>query len=185
MVQVKGSTLVPRLHYLEARASAEEKRRVLDRLAPGFRERIAKGLMPSEWYAFEDFIALIRAMDQVLGRGDPGFVPELARYAAERSLTTIYKVFYKIGSPEFIVTRAVRVWNQYYSSGRLQVWTLGPKRVKMVLEDFETPAREHCLSVRGWIERTLEMSGGQNVKVDEVQCRAQGRPVCEFLATWT
>jgi len=184
MVQVKGSTLVPRLKYLETRGNEAQQRQVMEQLSTEFRARIQSGLLQSEWYPFADFVSLIRAMDRVFGRGDLAFVPPLARYAAEQALTTIYKVFYKVGSPEFIITRAARVWSQYYTSGHLQVLPLGPKRVRLLLEDFETPAREHCLSVRGWIEQTLEMSGGRNIRVDELQCRAQGKPQCEFMCSW-
>ncbi len=184
MVQVKGSTLVPRWAYLEEKATPEQKARVLERLSPELRRDLEAGVLHNRWYPFEYLLQLVRALDQVLGRGDQALILELGKYAAEKVLPTIYRVFYKVGSPEYIIKRATRVWAQYYSSGRLTLVTLGPRKVKILLEDFATPAHEHCLSVQGWIIKTLEMSGARDIRLQQAQCRDRGGPVCEFVATW-
>lgn len=184
MVQVKGSTLVPRLKFIQERGRGEQKEQALGRLSPEFRQAVALGLLQNQWYPFDYFVQLTQAIDKVFGRGDLSFIPELGRYSAEAALKGIYKVFYKVGSPEFIIKRATRVWSQYYSSGSLTVVTAGPKQVKIVLADFALPLREHCLSVLGWIQKTLEMSAGHPARVEETQCRLKGDTTCEFTAAW-
>lgn len=185
MVQVKGSTLAPRLKFIKEHDHEGDKfALVAARLDAEFQKEIKNGIMQNQWYPLDYFNQLTRAIDAVFGRGDLSLIPELGRYSAEAGLNTIYKVFIKVGSPEFIVQRAVRVWGQYYSSGELETEVLGQRRVKITLKNFETPSRELCLSVLGWMQKTLEMSAGKSGKVTENKCRLKGDTVCEFLAEW-
>mgnify|MGYP006305373267 CR=1 FL=1 len=184
MVEVKGSTLVPRWHYLKEHGTAEQIEKVKQRLPEGMRRIADGGLLHNQWYPFEYFVALNRVLDEVLGRGDLALIPVLGRDAAQRVLPTVYRVFYRIGSPDFIITQAARVWRQYYNSGRLSLERIGPKRVDLLILEFETPAVEHCLSIQGWLEKTLELSGGRDIKVHHSECRTRGHADCRYQAEW-
>jgi hypothetical protein len=72
----------------------------------------------------------------------------------------------------------------HYDSGELLVESKQGKEVLLRITDFDRPHRAHCLSVQGWCERSVELSGGRGVVVDELACRASGDQLCEFRATW-
>jgi len=42
----------------------------------------------------------------------------------------------------------------------------------------------HCMSVAGWIERSAELSGAQDVDLEEMECRALGHPRCVMRVRW-
>ena len=84
--------------------------------------------------------------------------------------------------------RAARVWDVHYSSGRLDVVDAEHDRdhdsVALRIVGFQAPHRAHCLTVMGWAEESVVLSGGKDVSAHETRCRLNGDPVCEFVASW-
>ena len=99
-------------------------------------------------------------------------------------MNTVYRIFFKLGSPEFVIKRASQIFSMYHSSGHLQVAMLGPKKIRAVMEGFETPVFEHCLTIQWWIEKTLMLTGGKNVRVAHTRCRTKDDDACEYIASW-
>ncbi|MCD4814138.1 hypothetical protein K8S19_10660 [bacterium] len=184
MARVKGTALIPRLKYIDEQGTPEQKERILTQLSPVFQADIRKNIYVGMWYPFEYYIEINRAMDKVFGSGDFTMIPQFGKYSAEHSLKGVYKFFYKVGSPDFIIMRATKVWNQYFENGTLTAEKEGTKQVRMILLDVEMYADEHNLSVLGWVKRTLELSGGKNVKSDIVKHRKKGDPHCEIVSSW-
>ena len=55
----------------------------------------------------------------------------------------------------------MRLWSAHYDSGYLEVFTRGPRSAILRVRGFATPDEVHCLSVIGWCERSIELSGGK------------------------
>ncbi len=186
MSSVKGSTFIPRLKYIRDHDSGGVWDRVMGRLDKRLVEVIDRGILLNQWYPLPDYLNLSRAIDQVLGHGDLKLLWELGRVSAEEALHGIYKIFYKVGSPEFIIKMASTVWRQYYDSGKLEVVTEKAergKRIRLIVLEME-PSQELWLSVGGWVQRTLELSGGKNVQVVIASDRLKTHASCEYIATW-
>ena len=184
---IKGAALAARIKYMQDKATPEQQARIRARLSPAFRETLDRGMMPSAWYPFAFTVEINRALDAVLGRADASLIPKLGRYSAEQVLHGVYKIFFKLGSPEFIISRVANVWRQYYNSGKARVaWDAVPagKQARLIIEGFEAPARENCLSMLGWIEGMLHMAGARDVRVEETTCRCRGGEACVFTARW-
>ncbi len=148
-------------------------------------ETLIEGTDIAQWYPLSYFVELNTAVDRVYGKGDLAMVKELARYAAEASLTTVFRPFYKAGTVDWILTRAARLWGMHYDSGRLLVREFSnEKLVEVEIVDFGEPSRVHCLSVQGWAERAAELTDVQGVELNEVDCRASGDQRCRFRIKW-
>lgn len=183
-VRVKGTTILPRLKYLDEHADADAREAVLERLGERSREQVKDGIMAGSWYPLGLFAELNRAIDRELGEGDLALVREMGRYAAEQVLTRVYPGFYRKGRPEFLFEKAKAVWGQFYSSGRLEIVKVGAGEYRFHVLDFAEPCKEHCLSVEGWVEGNLSFSGATDLEIREIACRLDGAPRCEFLARW-
>lgn len=184
MAKVKGSALVARLNYYRDHCTPEQQAQIKELLPADAASLLQLGAFTSQWYPLQHLIDLSRAIDQVKGSGDGTLILELGRKSAHEAVRGIYRIFFKFGSPEFVIQRAAQVWSRYYDSGQLQVDLLGPGHAQVTLNDFDTPAHEHCLSVSGWIRGMLEASGAKNVATAVSQCRKQGARVCGFEARW-
>jgi hypothetical protein len=111
----------------------------------------------------------------------------MGRAAAEYGLTTFYKILFKLGSPQFITSRAASLWRTYNSSGEMTVPLCEKDHAIVELVGFAEPARELCESERlpGFLERTVELSGGHDVRLVHPLCVNRGEPTCRFEVWWT
>ena len=184
MANVKGSALSSRVLWVQLQHGDAGMARLSAQCSPELRHSLETGIAKAKWYPFEQFIELNETIDRLFGKGDLGLIHELARYGADANLTTIYRLFYKVGTTHWILGRAVRLWSAHYDSGYLEVLTRGPKTAVLRIRGFATPHRVHCMAVAGWAERSIELSGGNNVVSTEPMCRLRGDEWCQLEAKW-
>ncbi len=184
MANVKGSALSSRVLWVQLGHGAAGTDRLIAQCSPELRAVITGGIEKARWYPFDQFIELNLVIDRLFGRGDLELVRMLGRHGADANLTTIYRLFFKVGTVHWILGRAVRLWSAHYDSGYLEVMTRGPKGAVARIRGFASPHVAHCLSVAGWAERSVELSGGHRATVDETKCRTRGDDVCQLDLRW-
>jgi len=188
MVHVKGSAFASRLKWIQLNHGQEGVERLTQVVSSQLSEIIQDGIQMRQWYAFELFIEFVKAIDNTFGQGDLALIKELARHGADANLTTIYRLFFKVGTVKWILERAARLWNVHYDSGTMKVrhrrGLKFSKSVDLIIKDFETPDCIHCTSVSGWAERSVELSGGEEVKCETSACRKSGGKNCTLRVSW-
>jgi len=184
VANVKGSALASRILWVQLEHGDAGYQRLLHQISPELRQTIEMGINKAKWYPFEQFIELNLVLDRLFGKGDLGIIKTLGKYGADANLTTIYRLFFKVGTVHWILGRAVRLWSAHYDSGFMEVATRGPKAAVLRIRGFSTPHPAHCLSVQGWCERSIELSGGKNVTLKESLCRTRGDELCQLDALW-
>ena len=108
----------------------------------------------------------------------------MGRASAEYGLSTVYRIFCKIGSPQFIISRGSRVFSSYYQQGSLEVTESGPGFANAELRDFRDGSPEFCERIFGWMARMLEFCGARDMRTTHVTCVHRGDRVCRFEGTW-
>ena len=184
MANVKGSALSSRVLWVQLEHGEAGYQRLLAQVSPELKTTIEMGVNKAKWYPFDQFVELNLVLDRIFGKGDLSLIRELGRYGADANLKTIYRLFYKVGTVHWILGRAVRLWTAHYDSGYTEVATRGPKAAVMRIRGFATPHPAHCLSVLGWMQRSIELSGGQRAIIEESMCRTRGDDYCQMDATW-
>ncbi len=184
MVNVKGSAFASRIQWVKLNHGQAGLERLEQVATPALCDVLEQGAVMSRWYAFDLFVEINEAIDKTFGKGDLALVKQLGRHGADANLTTIYRLFYKVGTTKWILERASRLWGMHYDSGRLIVRRFPGKEVELEIKDFATPHLVHCQAVHGWAERSLELSGGKNTVVDQIACRGTGDDRCRFRARW-
>lgn len=182
---MKGSALASRLLWVRLGHGEQGLERLEAAASPELQPVLVNGVAVARWYPFPIFVELIEVIDRLFGKGDLALVWEMGRFGADANLKTIYRLFYKVGTVRWILGRAARLWGAHYDSGRLEVITDKPGEAIMEICDFDTPHRVHCMSVAGWAEKSVDISGGKDAKVTELECRALGQERCVMKATWT
>lgn len=102
----------------------------------------------------------------------------LGALSAEDGLTTLDRIFFKFGSPDFILARAARVWSTYWDSGQMSVVVSEPGHLEMRVVDFPVPSELVCQRTRGWIHRAFELMGFRP-EVTHPSCVLRGDPYCQ------
>lgn len=181
---MKGSALTSRILWVQLEHGEGGYKRLLTQVSPELKSTIEHGIHKAHWYPFDQFVELNLVLDRLFGRGDLGIIKQLGRYGADANLKTIYRLFYKVGTVQWILGRAVRLWGAHYDSGYLEVATRGAQAAVLRLRGFATPHKAHCLSVQGWVERSVELSGGEHATVNESKCRTRGDDLCQLDIAW-
>jgi hypothetical protein len=181
---VKGSALASRLLWVRLGHGEAGLERLEAAASESLAPVLANGVAMARWYPFSQFVELIELIDRLFGKGDLGLVKELGKFGADANLKTVYRMFYKLGTVRWILGRAARLWGAHYDSGEMQIVEDMPGMGMLEIVGFDTPHRIHCMSVAGWAEKSVEISGGKDAKVEEVACRARGDDRCLLKITW-
>lgn len=181
--EIKGSAITARMRYVREHHGEDGVRAVREALTPEHRKVLEGRVLPHEWVPFALFTDFCVEIDRRFGKGDMAVCREMGRYAARVNLPTLYRIFYALGSPEFILRRAGKVWAVHYSSGRMETTfadKVGMKEVRLAIVDFDGPHVAHCQSVLGWAEESVVLSGGKEARGAMLSCRASGQATCEM-----
>lgn len=184
MAQVKGSAVLARMQFIEERFGPGASTKLRSALDSSAQAALDARILPHSWVPYDLFVDLSVRIDELFGNGDLSLCYELGRYAAGVNLPTLYRIFYKLGTPHFIFRKAARVWEVHYDSGRLIPTEEGEKAIRIKILDFDRPHRAHCLSVKGWAARSIEMSGAVLDSIKEERCRLWGDGACEMTLSW-
>src|SRR6185503_5267681 len=112
LARVKGTAVQSSLRYVRERFGEAPLAAVLEALGEADR-RALEGVLASAWYEVPLFLRFMLEAERQLGTQQPQLVRNMGRASCDYGLTTVYKIFFKIGSPEFIIGRAARVFSSY------------------------------------------------------------------------
>jgi uncharacterized protein DUF2378 len=184
MAQVKGTAVGASVRFVSERFGASSLAGVLRALPDEDRRLLEGGVLASSWYPMPVFLRFMEEAEKQLGAQEPDLVRQMGRASADYGVKTVYKIFFKIGSPEFIIGRAARVFGSYYDTGTMTVVETAPGRAVLDLAGF-AGAPQFCERIRGWMERTVELAGATGLRSEHTRCVHRGDDRCRFEGTWS
>jgi hypothetical protein len=186
MARVKGSAVRSSVAFLQEKLGVDGAAEVIGSLPEDDRKQVEGSILQSSWY---DFSLLLRLMEAARPRFPASLSRslawELGRFSADYGLKTIYRIFFKVADPHFIIRKASQVFSNYYDSGKMEVVSLDPKSAHMRVSGFDQPCTEFCDRVQGWMERTLELTGAQKIVMSHPKCMVKGDSACDFVGRWS
>jgi hypothetical protein len=184
MPQVKGSAVLASERYLRERFGEPALAAVVAALPESDRALFARDILVSSWYPLEALLRFMREAQRQLGAQEPHLLRRMGRASCDYGLTTVYRIFFRVGSPLFTIGRGARVFSGYYDTGELRPLVYEPRHVVLELVGFTGGAAEFCERIYGWMERTLELAGAKNIRASHPQCLHRGDPSCLFEGSW-
>lgn len=165
-MHVKGTGILSTLEFIKMKFGDDAIEKIMPKLSEEEQEVLNGAIVNPEWYPFSIYVNLTRYMDQVFGVGDLTLAKEIGLWAAEHDLKTVYRVFYKLGTPQFIIKQAGRIFSTYFDRGKLNIVESEKGRVVAELEDFPVDVHPAFLQrVCGSMEKMLLLSGGNEPRV--------------------
>jgi len=142
-------------------------------------------ILAGNWYPMKEImLEPTKIMCELFYHGDLKGAREGGRYSAELGLKGVYRLFVKLGSPEFLIRRASTIFTSYYHPSEMKVVAEEDKKAVMHITKFSEASSLVENRIAGWMERALEISGCKNVKILITQSLAKGGPYTEMIATW-
>lgn len=183
MAQVTGTAVVASLRYVKERFGGDALQRVLAALSDDERKVLDAGILASSWYPMPLFLRFMREAERQLAAQEDSVIRRMGAASAEYGIKGVYKIFFKMGSPEFVIGRAARVFGSYYDSGRIEVVETRAGRAVLDLHGFEG-APQFCERILGWMEKTVQMAGARDLRSDHPQCVHRKDRACRFVGDW-
>jgi len=182
--QVKGNLLAARPRYVREKWGEAAVMDVASRLDPAVRPLFEREVLPFSWHSFGALGAIDKAIvDGPMG-GNMALMKHFGATIARYDLSTLYKMLFKLGSPDFIVRRVGVVYRTYVKGGGMAAADVHRGEAFVRLSEGSLPRYFCGFGVPGWFTAALELSGGKRVDVDEVECIHTGAARCVWRARW-
>lgn len=175
MGRVKGSTLLGAVKFLRSR-----RPEAASILAPRDRRYLDETISRSGWYPLDDFLSLVRAAADLLGRDHAETFQVMGEFAARSHADLYGDLLMGSGSN----SRTFALWSTQFDVGSMRRVVEGPGQARVELNDFQSPGAELCLLIRGYITGALALNEVEDVAVAKLSCTAKGDPLCAWRATW-
>ncbi len=161
MVQIKGSAIKETIDQIKRRAGDPAFQKILGRLDDETREVFEGKIFSSTWYPLDLFTRFLEIEIKVLADSNEEMVTRGSEAVIERQLRGIYKVFVKLGSPEFVIKRIAAVHATYFQGVPIDVKLEGNNRAFVRYTGFEKTAPHHGLCDRGILQESAGDFGRQ------------------------
>ncbi len=185
-LQVRGSTVAAARLYSAPFRDKPEQELFLAALTPVERDFYDSEIKRSRWYAVALYNGMLsKAAHCFAPDAEEQFLSDGGRFVVDDGVNGLYKAFFKIASPGFVLRGSALLWRLFFKGCKLKITKSGKGHASAILVGHSQCYLPLCISIRGGMMRSLEHGGARNVKVRDHKCRSSGGDRCEFHFTWS
>lgn len=129
---------------------------------------IEQPIYATAWYSLTDSVIIPtqKVADLFYAGNSAKAASEIGRYSADIALKGVYKIFVRVSSPHFVLSRASSIFATYYQPSDIKVIESADKKAVLQFSKFHPNDRIIMNRIAGWIEKTLEITLKSPLKVD-------------------
>lgn len=182
MARTKGVSFVNAKAFCDLRGAGTWER-VVARLPAADRDAL-QSLLAMGWYELSLYAKLLHAIDHELGRGDLTLLGPLGRFGAERDLSIVHRLFFRLANPALAIEKTAEYWRRFHDTGTWSVERPSGTSVSGKLAGWGVVDRALCAELMGYMPRVIELCGGKDALMTHGRCRSRGAEACEFELSW-
>jgi hypothetical protein len=183
MARVKGVVILNAREFATANGGDGAWAKVLARLMPEDAQAMAS-VIPVGWYDMGLYDRTNRALAECVGGRPEDVMEACGRFAAERDLHTIHRLFLRLASPAYVIERSAGFWRRFQDSGTWSVVRTPPNRVRATLHNWGSTEELTCVRLGAYMFRLFQLVGAKNGMMERLACRVRGDEACVFEASW-
>ena len=167
-ILAKGPNFVFAREFIQRNYGEPTWQSVLSRLSAEIAD-IWRNAALDDAFLFSAFKQGVNALSDELGSPEMLETAEMYKFIADRSLSTVYKSFFRLTSPVFVIKNYPRLWDRFFTAGKVEVtksdrdFAIVAFTLPEIFLDWLPPA---CL---GYSQKAVEMAGGQYFSMREVE----------------
>ena len=177
MANVKGTNVIQVVRTLRKNRAI-----ALANLSPKLHRYLDERILPSSWYPERDQLALLVALAAIAPAPDAWHF--FGRVSAQTDLTGVYRALLKANQPLATLQNTAVLWRNFHDTGEMTAKPDGDTTALIALKDYAIVSADLCRLMTGYAFEAAKMSGGADVKVDEIECRVRGQHQCVWCVTW-
>lgn len=184
-MEIKGSALISTKDFIKKNFGDDGYEKWLTELSENTAKIYSGSILLSKWYPLkEGLIEPSRVMCNMFFKSDVKGAWQAGRHSADYSLKGIYRLFVKMGSPQFIVKKASLILPLFYKPSKMSAEMLSDKSCSVRIHEFPDICDIIENRVGGWIEMALELSGSKSNSVKITKSLTSGDEITEFIVSW-
>ena len=184
IVEVKGSAIKDTLDALTQRVGADGLARILGMMKPESSRALEKPLA-SLWYPLDAFTELLEIDIRETAGGNEKELITRSEAVIDRQLRGIYRVFIRVGSPEFVIKRIASVHETYFRGVHAEARIVPPNEAFVRYAGFSKQHRIIEYAILGFYKKALEISGARNVLAAVTKSVAEEAGYAEVRLRWS
>lgn len=181
--KVKGVAFRSVLASLAELRGATMVERVLASLPREQRSSIEFRVVNTGWYSIELYRALLGAIARESGEGD-ALVRSIGAASLRRDVTGVYRVMFKILSPETVLALSSRLFGFYYDTGSI---TITERKAAYARSEYQGCVgfdRNMWIELLGSSEELLAIAGAKRPRGKVVRGGHDGDGACVIEVSW-
>ncbi len=183
-MEIKGTAVKSILQYVKNNYK-DKMEEWLNTLPSKSREIMDAPIYANSWYSLSDAgVATTKSIGRFFFNDVNKGAWECGRYSAEIALTGVYKIFIRLASPTYIISKAGRIFSTYYRPSEILVVNKTANSVTLHITKFPEPDSVIEYRIAGWMEKALELNNCDNLKVNITKSLTKGDAVTEIHITW-
>jgi len=163
MANVKGTNLC-QLRKLLQEKGAQIEQQVLARLSPENQE-LYHSVLATSMSPADKQVQIYEAAANVLFSDDPMPLRRLGKELSSRSYQGVYKLFLRIPTTTFIISKAAQIWNTFFDVGTMSIENVGKNQADLVLRDFPDVPKGLLEYTCGHTECLLTSAGAKKIRI--------------------
>ena len=183
-MEVKGSAVATIQEFVHSKYNSQYDD-WLNSLPGESKSLMQNKVLPSSWHKIETAIVIpTEKICNLFYGGDLKGAWEMGRYSADVALSGIYKLFVKVGTPQFIISRASNILSTYYRPGNINIVESNSNSIVVHFSNFIGMHQVIEYRIAGWIERALEISGCSDISLKVSRSMTKGDEISEMIISW-
>lgn len=162
-VMAKGVNFICGKKYIEMKYGQETWEQIMRSLSDEGRAVWNDCLLSSSEYPFWAFKEMMSVLPSVLKTAEDAEIAGVYEYIADQSLNTVYKIFFRLAQPSFVIKNYPLLWGRFFNAGTVGVPVAdkGHATVRFLLPDvFDSWLPPACL---GYSIKAVAMAGGSDL----------------------
>src|SRR5262249_22927318 len=125
---------------------------------------------------------LVRAICKVAAGGDESVYTTMGHYSAVQAFTTTYRAF-RAQNPGHFLKNIVPMHELRNSPSRIEVLSKSDRQCMVKIIEPQSTV-EICKVMQAFLARSVELCGGSEARVREINCSGKGDQYCQYEIEW-
>jgi hypothetical protein len=187
MVEIKGAVLCDSIKAVKVQRDGEQTyNTIVDQLKGETRTLFKQeAILPAGWVSLDAFVEFLEVEIKVTAQGNEQELIKWTEAVVERQLRGIYRMFVKLGTPQFVLNRLAVVHKTYFRGVTIEVSLPSPGKGIIKYTGFAKQHRLMGLIIIGFYRKALELSGAKDVTAKFTTSIEDNKGYCELFLTWS
>jgi hypothetical protein len=183
VAEIKGTVLLDTIAAIKARAGESELAKIVKHLRDETRNIFEKPIHLSNWYPLDAFVEFLEVDIRETAGGNREVLTKRSEKVIESQLHGIYKIFVKLGSPGFVITRISAVHATYFKGVQI-IPEVENHKATIKYIGFQKHHDIMEYAIIGFFRKALEISGAKQVSLNFTVPISQSGVYSELTITW-